>query len=88
MFSFLNRTKNQSYNATSASAQQQAVPPSTATNNAVNDTLIKPSGEANGSTSAKTLEAHLTEVRKNFLEAILLRRTDIVVSLINEWFKG
>lgn len=39
-------------------------------------------------TTSSQLEAHLNEARKNLLEAILLRRTDIVVSLINEWFKG
>jgi hypothetical protein len=34
------------------------------------------------------LHSQLDEIRKNLYESIIHKRTDIVVSLINEWFKG
>ena len=30
----------------------------------------------------------LDDAKKNLYESVVLRRTDIVVSLMNEWFKG
>lgn len=79
MFSFLNRTKNQSYNITGAQ---------TSSINSINSSSNKHLTKTNEVLDESILQRHLNEVRKNLLEAILLRRTDIVVSLINEWFKG
>lgn len=31
---------------------------------------------------------NLDDAKKNLYDAVVLRRTDIVVSLMNEWFKG
>lgn len=33
-------------------------------------------------------QGHLEDVQKNLYIAITSRRTDIVVSILNEWFKG
>ena len=44
---------------------------------------------ANGAPATESqLEAILDEARKKLYESITLRRTDICISLINEWFKG
>lgn len=79
MFSFLNRAKNQSYNITGAQ---------TSSINSINSSSNGHLTKANEVVDGSLLQRHLNEVRKNLLEAILLKRTDIVVSLINEWFKG
>ena len=31
---------------------------------------------------------NLDDAKKNLYDSVVLRRTDIVVSLMNEWFKG
>lgn len=72
MFSFLNRTKNQSNDVVGSQSLSSPI-----------DDQLK-SQEIN----ASTLELHLNQIRKNLLEAIILKRTDIVLSLITEWFKG
>lgn len=80
MFSFLNRTKNQTNNAIFVG---QSLSPSPHPVTGSIDEQLK-NQEINGS----TLELHLNQIRKNLLDAILLKRTDIVLSLITEWFKG
>ena len=80
--------------AAAAVASENQVNGTAATNGSSSAPAAKePTGgvELNGVDAKKTsaqIEAHLNEIRKNLLEAILLKRTDIVVSLINEWFKG
>jgi hypothetical protein len=73
--------------AVSASASETSVVASNGSK--ASGVEINGNGEHGGSKIASAqIEAHLNDIRKNLLEAILLKRTDIVVSLINEWFKG
>jgi hypothetical protein len=39
-------------------------------------------------TIEKSLQTEIEEIEKNLYIAITSRRTDIVVSVLNEWFKG
>ena len=51
----------------------------------------KSGSAANGNTSdsiEKNLQTEIEEIEKNLYIAITSRRTDIVVSVLNEWFKG
>ena len=55
------------------------------------ETTNVPSSSTDGGGNLVTngqLDAVLEEARKKLYESITLRRTDICISLINEWFKG
>ena len=41
----------------------------------------------NGQSTEKFIVT-LDDAKKNLYDSVVLRRTDIVVSLMNEWFKG
>lgn len=43
---------------------------------------------SSNSASQTSLEANIEDAKKRLYDSIILRRTDIVISLINEWFKG
>ena len=51
------------------------------------ETASLPSTNGSAMTHAQ-LDAVIEEARKKLYESITLRRTDICISLINEWFKG
>lgn len=101
MFSFLNRTKHQAENHVSSTSSPMVTTTvgsstntaDTVTVNGNNDqTSTTTNGDLNGlsekKNAASKIELDINDARKNLLEAILLKRTDIVVSLINEWNKG
>jgi hypothetical protein len=39
-------------------------------------------------TAEQTIQAECEEIQRSLYKAIINKRTDIVVTLINEWFKG
>ncbi len=53
------------------------------------DIKSKISGSGNaGDSIEKDLQKEIEEIQKNLYLAITSKRTDIVVSVLNEWFKG
>lgn len=76
MFSFLNRNKTQSI---------------ASTNEQNNDTQVLDTSHQSMNESNDQKESNvpfIEDIKNSLYEAILHKRTDIVVSLLNQWFKG
>lgn len=79
MFSFLNRNKNAGSHATNQLSMNNGQQLAQQQNH------LKASKQANE--NGEQLVINLEDAKKNLYDSIVLRRTDIVLSLLNEWFK-
>ena len=82
MFSFLNRNKSSS---TTTNTNDLNI----ATKDQKNDNQILTADKnlaING--EVPNLQAEIDDAKKNLYESILHKRTDILVSIMNEWFKS
>ncbi len=86
MFSFLNRNKN---TGSHIANQSQTSANSSLNNHGQPQAQLQNHLKANKQTieNNEQLIVNLEEAKKNLYDSIVLRRTDIVLSLLNEWFK-
>lgn len=80
MFSFLNRNKG----ATQQNGSLDNNKNQTAQSNGNHTNEDKNANKLNN----QQLQANIDDAKKNLYESIVFKRTDIVVSIINEWFRG
>jgi hypothetical protein len=89
MFSFLNRTKSENVNSVSETIRELKDNNNKSITSLPNDIKATTNGnDLQNEASSLELKTQLDEAKKNVYEAIMIKRTDIVVSLINEWFKS
>lgn len=104
MFSFLNRTKSAPQQPVKTEVKQESSSSSVTSTSVVattsngveesaekttdlaNDVAITSASTTNGVDS--TTKAEIDEAQKNLYESVVHKRTDIVVSIVNEWFKS
>ena len=80
MFSFLNRNKGAIQQNGSLDNNKNQ----TAQSNGNHNNEDKNADKLNN----QQLQANIDAAKKNLYESIVFKRTDIVVSIINEWFRG
>ncbi len=79
MFSFLNRNKGTTPQNGSLDDDKTQTAVQNNGNHNDNDKNTKLNNQ---------LQASIDDAKKNLYESIVYKRTDIVVSIINEWFRG
>lgn len=77
MFSFLNRNKATTTVTTTPTSTNSTLTP-----------LLDQSTNTTANNDQNLMQANIDDAKKNLYDSINLKRSDIVVSLMNEWFKG